>query len=108
MTMLEAKIYKALGDPVRLEIVTRLANQSSYTIGELSKNLGVSRQGARKQLQVLASANVVQLIKKGRETEVTLDTQKLRIARDFISQIEQQWDQRLKALKLFVEDGVDR
>lgn len=102
--MIEAEIYKALGDPVRLEIITRLASGSPYTIGKLSKDLGVSRQGARKQLQVLVSANVVHLIPKGRETEVTLDTAKLRIARKFISKLENQWDQRLEALKAFSED----
>ncbi|WP_416304951.1 ArsR/SmtB family transcription factor [Neptunicella sp. SCSIO 80796] len=102
--MLEAQIYKALGDPVRLLIVTRLASGEPYTIGELSKNLGVSRQGARKQLQVLVSANLVHLAQKGRETEVILDTDKLATARQFIAKLEQQWDQRLHALKDFVEN----
>ena len=105
--MIEAQIYKALGDPVRLQIITRLAGGSPYTIGELSKNLGVSRQGARKQLQVLVSANLVQLTQKGRETEVILDTDKLAMARQFIAQLEQQWEQRLHALKSFVENSPD-
>ncbi|WP_438865630.1 ArsR/SmtB family transcription factor [Neptunicella sp.] len=102
--MIEAEIYKALGDPVRLEILRRLASGSSYTIGELSKNLGVSRQGARKQLQVLVSVNVVKLSSKGRETQVSLDTSNLRLAAQFISKLENQWDQRLEALKNLVED----
>ncbi|MBU3003076.1 ArsR/SmtB family transcription factor [Paraglaciecola arctica] len=103
--MIEAQIYKALGDPVRLQIITRLAAGSPYTIGELSKNLGISRQGARKQLQVLVSANLVHLSQKGRETEVVLDTDKLTIAKQFITNIEQQWDLRLQALKDFVENN---
>ena len=102
--MIEAEIYKALGDPVRLEIVKRLASGTPYTIGELSKNLGVTRQGARKQLQVLVSAKVVNLSTKGRETEVVLDTTKLEIARQFIAKLEYQWDQRLQALKSFTEE----
>lgn len=102
--MIEAEIYKALGDPVRLEIVKRLASGTPYTIGELSKNLGVTRQGARKQLQVLVSAKVVNLSTKGRETEVVLDTTKLEIARQFIAKLENQWDQRLQALKSFTEE----
>lgn len=106
--MIEAEIYKALGDPVRLQIVTRLANGSIYTIGELSKNLGISRQGARKQLQVLVSVELVKLEKKGRETEVLLNTQQLEVARDFISKLESQWDERLNALKIFVENKTDK
>ncbi|GAC34543.1 ArsR/SmtB family transcription factor [Paraglaciecola polaris] len=102
--MIEADIYKALGDPVRLEIIRRLANGSSNTITELSKNLGVSRQGARKQLQVLVSANLVRLLPKGRETAVTLDTTKLKVAGLFIAKLEAQWDLRLHALKKLVQD----
>jgi DNA-binding transcriptional ArsR family regulator len=104
--MVEAEIYKALGDPVRLAMVMRLASGPPSTIGELSKNLGVSRQGARKQLQVLVSANVVHLIPKGRETQVILDAATLQIARDFIAKLESQWDQRLEALKDFVEKTI--
>ena len=72
--MIEANIYRALGDPIRLEIVKRLATGSPNTVGELSKNLGISRQGARKQLQVLVNAKVVHLTQRGRQTNVTLDT----------------------------------
>jgi DNA-binding transcriptional ArsR family regulator len=106
--MIEADIYKALGDPIRLKIVMRLASGSPSSIGELSKNLGVSRQGARKQLQVLVSANVVQLIPQGRETQVALDAATLQIARKFISKLESQWDQRLEALKHFVENKAEK
>jgi DNA-binding transcriptional ArsR family regulator len=104
MAMQEAQIYKALGDPVRLEMVQRLVEQSPLTLGEISRDLGVSRQGARKQIQVLVSANVVHLQPKGRQTQVTLDSASLRRAREFISRLEQQWDQRLQALKALVED----
>lgn len=103
--MIEAEIYKALGDPIRLEIVKRLSSQSPSTVGELSKNLGISRQGARKQLQVLVQANVVHLRQRGRLTDVTLDTKTLQIARAFISKLERQWDDRLEALKKFVEES---
>jgi DNA-binding transcriptional ArsR family regulator len=102
--MVEAEIYKALGDPIRLEIVKRLSRGSPFTIGELSKNLGVSRQGARKQLQVLVSAKVVHLTSHGREIKVTLDMSTLEIARKFICKLENQWDQRLAALKKLTEE----
>ena len=101
--MIEAQIYKALGDPIRLEMVKRLAMSSPSSIGELSADLAVTRQGARKQLQVLVNANLVQLQQQGRQTLVTLDRQTLDVARAFIAQLEQQWDERLAALKDLVE-----
>lgn len=98
-----AQIFKALGDPIRLEIVTRLSKGTDLTINDISKNLGVTRQGARKQLQVLVSAKIVQLRPEGRETKVSLDSSRLEIAQAFIAKLEKQWDQRLQALKKFTE-----
>jgi DNA-binding transcriptional ArsR family regulator len=101
--MIEASVYKALGDPIRLEIVKRLSAKSTCTVGELSENLGITRQGARKQLQVLVDANVVHLQQRGREINAALDLQTIRVASDFILQLERLWDSRLEALKSFVE-----
>jgi len=98
-----AQIFKALGDPVRLQIVQRLSNGTALCMGELSKDLGISRQGARKQIQALVSAKVVQLHPAGREVKVQLDTAALQQGRDFITALEAQWDQRLLALKQFTE-----
>ncbi|HMQ10506.1 MAG TPA: helix-turn-helix domain-containing protein [Oligoflexia bacterium] len=99
----ESKIYKALGDPARLKMIHRLSNGSAKTIGELSKNLNMTRQGARKQLQVLVQSNLVKLNKSGRETHVVINIKTLEKARTFIYNIEKQWDARLNALKNFVE-----
>ncbi|MCA9392836.1 MAG: winged helix-turn-helix transcriptional regulator [Candidatus Omnitrophica bacterium] len=102
--MTVTQVFKALGDPIRLKIVKRLSDGSDYTIGNLSENLGITRQGARKQIQVLVSADVVQLKPNGREIRVILNPSKLERARQFISKLEDQWDQRLKALKEFAEE----
>ena len=103
--MREAQIYKALGDPIRLEIVQRLSARPTWTVGELSSNLGISRQGARKQIQVLVDADVVHLEQRGRQTDATLDTKTLQTAQAFIAKLERQWDNRLAALKKYVEES---
>ena len=100
---MEAQIFKALGDPLRLKIVKRLSNGSTYTMGDITKGLGVSRQGARKQVQVLASAKIVQLKQNGREVRVALDVNSLRSGGDFIRSLESQWEKRLIKLKKIVE-----
>ncbi|MCW8108149.1 helix-turn-helix domain-containing protein [Alteromonas ponticola] len=99
----EAEIYKALGDPTRLEIVKRLSSKRSCAIGELCKDLGISRQGARKQLQILVNANIASLKCVGRETKVALDITSLQQAQRFIAQLEKEWESRLLALKNYVE-----
>ncbi|MGP9799628.1 ArsR/SmtB family transcription factor [Rheinheimera sp. NSM] len=98
-----AQLFKALGDPVRLQIVQRLSHGAALCMGELSKDLGISRQGARKQIQALVSAKVVQLHPVGREVKVQLDAAALAQGRAFIASLEAQWDQRLQALKQFTE-----
>lgn len=108
--MNQAQVFKALGDPARLTMINRLTTAEPLTIGELSAGLGMSRQGARKQLKVLESAQLIELQQNGRQTEVSLAMDQLQQARRFIEQLEQQWDRRLAALKDLLENdglGVD-
>jgi DNA-binding transcriptional ArsR family regulator len=105
--MLVADTFKALGDPVRLQMIQRLSDGTSYTLGSLSTGLGLTRQGARKHLQLLANAELVSLQSKGRQTEVTLDRATLTNAKLFIAELELRWDLRLQALKDFVESDTD-
>lgn len=101
--MIAAEAFKALGDPVRLEMVRRLSGGAPYTVGSVSLGLGLTRQGARKHLDVLARAKLVVLQPNGRETKVSLDRASLATARSFIADLEKQWDSRLQALREFVE-----
>jgi DNA-binding transcriptional ArsR family regulator len=100
-----AEIFRALGDPVRLEMVRRLAQGSPCTIATVSGDLGITRQGARKHLQVLVDAKLVSLEPKGRDVYVRFDPGTLEKAKAVIAELEQRWDQRLDALKRFVEEA---
>ncbi len=104
--MSEVATFKALGDPIRLELIKRLSNESELVIGDLIKNINLSRQGARKHLQVLADVGLVSFKTKGRETHVSLDTSSLASARAFISELEIKWAQRLQSLKEEVEKDI--
>ena len=75
--MVVAAVFSALGDPVRLEMVRRLTSGQPSTISVVSDGLGITRQGARKHLQVLADAGLVTLQPKGREVAVELDLETL-------------------------------
>ena len=103
--MAVAEVFSALGDTVRLEMVQRLTQGQPSTISDVSSGLGITRQGARKHLQVLADAGIVTLEPQGREVAVELDIKKLDSARAYITELEKQWDARLDALKRYVESG---
>lgn len=98
-----ASVFRALGDPVRLEMVKRLSSGESFTIASVSKGFDISRQGVRKHLQVLADVDLISLNPKGRDVVVQLDARTLERAKAFIAELEKNWDRRLEALKRFVE-----
>jgi DNA-binding transcriptional ArsR family regulator len=98
------QIFQALGDPVRLEMMQRVARRQPCTIATVSEGLGITRQGARKHLQVLADAKLVSLEPKGRQVEVQLHPTGLDPARAFLAKLERQWDRRLEALRRSVEE----
>ena len=102
--MAVAEIFRAMGDPVRLEMVRRLSSGEPRTITAVSGDLGITRQGARKHLQVLVDAEMVTLEPKGRDVFVHLDRAALDAARTYIADLERQWDRRLDALRRFVEE----
>jgi DNA-binding transcriptional ArsR family regulator len=96
-------VFKALSDPIRVEMVYRLSSGNNFSLGQLSTDLGITRQGARKHMGVLEHAQIIQLEKKGRTTEVRLNKESMELIKDFILHLEKQWDRRLLALKAFVE-----
>ncbi|MBS1719591.1 MAG: helix-turn-helix transcriptional regulator [Armatimonadetes bacterium] len=101
--MAVADVFRALGDPIRLEMVQRLSRSRRQKIAALSNGLGITRQGARRHLQVLADAELVRLEPSGRDVWVELDPISLDRARGFIAELERQWDVRLEALKRSIE-----
>ncbi len=102
--MATAQLFKALGDPVRLRMIESLSDGSVQTIGSLIQNTNLTRQGARKQMQVLASAGLIELKPTGREVQVSLNMRELEKGKIFIAKLEAQWDKRLMKLKEISEE----
>lgn len=98
-----AKVFSALGDPVRLELVQRLISEPHQRISQVTEGLGLTRQGARRQLQVLVDADIVLLEPAGREVWVDVKRESLDPVKSFISKLERQWERRLEALKQSIE-----
>jgi DNA-binding transcriptional ArsR family regulator len=61
------RVFKALADPSRRELLDRLHAVSGQTLGELCEHLDMSRQAVAKHLKLLADANLVVTIWRGRE-----------------------------------------
>lgn len=98
-----SEFFRALGDPVRLQLVQRLASGKSHTLSSLSDGLDLTRQGVRKHIQVLVDSDVIRIEASGRDKNVHLNRASLEQGRVFILELEKRWDDRLEALREFVE-----
>jgi uncharacterized protein YndB with AHSA1/START domain/DNA-binding transcriptional ArsR family regulator len=63
----EDDVFRALGDPTRRRLLDRLRERSGQTLGELCTGLDMRRQSVTQHLQVLEAANLVTVVRRGRE-----------------------------------------
>lgn len=100
----DAGIFAALGDATRLELVDALAGGLPRSITELSVRSSMTRQAVTKHLGVLEHAGVVRRRRSGRSTFYQLEPDSLRLMREYLDQVSNQWEAALDRLKAFVEN----
>ena len=61
------KVFKALADPGRRQLLDRLHADNGQTLGELCEHLKMTRQAVTKHLNLLEEADLVVTIWRGRE-----------------------------------------
>src|SRR5215475_14358374 len=61
------KVFKALADPGRRQLLDRLRADNGQTLGQLCAHLDMTRQAVTKHLVLLEEANLVVVIWRGRE-----------------------------------------
>src|SRR6516165_1809825 len=61
------KVFRALADPSRRQLLDRLHADNGQTLGQLCAHLDMTRQAVTKHLAVLEEANLVAVIWRGRE-----------------------------------------
>ena len=60
-------VFKALADPTRRLLLDRLREHNGQTLRELCEHLGMARQSATQHLDILVRANLVTVVRRGRE-----------------------------------------
>lgn len=61
------KVFKALADVSRRQLLDRLHKQGGLTLNDLCEKHDMSRQAVSKHLALLEAANLVTTVKQGRE-----------------------------------------
>jgi DNA-binding transcriptional ArsR family regulator len=98
-----APVFAALGDEMRLKLLTALCVGGALSITQLTAGTEITRQAVTKHLGVLASVGLVRDLKVGRERLWEFEPAPLDEARRSLQAIAEQWDRALARLKEWVE-----
>jgi DNA-binding transcriptional ArsR family regulator len=102
------KVFKALADATRRQLLDRLRADNGQTLGQLCAHLEMSRQAVTKHLAVLEDANLVVALRRGREKLHYLNPVPIHeIAQRWIGQFEQCRLDALANLKDRLEGETD-
>jgi DNA-binding transcriptional ArsR family regulator len=99
-----AATFAALGDTVRLTLISRLLDGDGYSLAELANGTKITRQGVAKHLAVLTRAQIVTSRRVGRESRFMVRVSSLRDAASYLEPASVQWDEAVARLKAIVEE----
>ena len=102
------KVFKALADPTRRQLLDRLFEKNGLTLGEISDNVKMARQSVSKHLAILEDANLVITEWRGREKIHYLNPVPIHeIAERWIGKYERSRLQALSDLKHSLESSSE-
>jgi DNA-binding transcriptional ArsR family regulator len=95
-------VFQAIADPTRRKML-KLLSQKEMPVMAISGHFPMTRTAVSKHLRVLADAGLVMESKVGRETRYKLNPEPLNELKDWLQYFEIFWENKLAALKIFVE-----
>lgn len=100
------KIFKAIADPTRREILHALVVASvALPITEISAKFDISRQGITKHIRILEEADLVAIKKNGRESIVYPNPKSLKTVSEWLKFYENFWDDKIRGLKDYLDNN---
>jgi DNA-binding transcriptional ArsR family regulator len=95
--------FKALAHPTRREIVERLSGGAS-TVGEATRDLGVSKPTISRHLKMLEEAGIVTRVVDGRAHRLSLDPETLAETSDWIDIQRARWERLFDVVGEYLEE----
>jgi DNA-binding transcriptional ArsR family regulator len=77
--LLDARLFKALGDPSRLSLLSALAGAGSRTVSDLAGCCPIDMSVVSRHLATLRDAGVVTAARAGKEVRYALDCRRLAV-----------------------------
>jgi uncharacterized protein YndB with AHSA1/START domain/DNA-binding transcriptional ArsR family regulator len=101
------KVFKALADPTRRNLLDQLFEEDGQTLSALEARVDMTRFGVMKHLAVLEEAGLVTTLRRGREKFHHLNTVPIRLVHDrWVSKYAEPWAATLSRLKTHLEDDI--
>ncbi len=97
-------VFKALSDSSRRNIVAQLAERGSLSVREASEQLDLSPASVTKHLKVLEHAGLINRRLDGRRHVLSLESDRLLLAEDWIDRYRQTWQTSLDRLAQLAVD----
>ena len=99
--------FNALAHPLRREIVERLSSGPA-TVGEVTRDFGVSKPTISRHLKTLEEAGVVSRVIAGRNHRLALRPDTLAEASCWIENQRRRWEDLFDAVGEFLEERADQ
>jgi DNA-binding transcriptional ArsR family regulator len=99
--------FSALAHPLRRDIVARLSGGVA-TVGEASRDLGVSKPTISRHLKLLEEAGVVTRVIDGRTHRLALDPATLAKTAGWIDDQRARWERLFDVVGEYLEEGKER
>jgi DNA-binding transcriptional ArsR family regulator len=96
-------VFTALAHPIRREIVDRLSG-GAETVGEASRDLGVSKPTISRHLKLLEEAGVVTRVIDGRTHRLSLQPDALADAAEWIESQRTRWERLFDVVGDYLEE----
>jgi len=95
------RVFAALADPTRRGILAQLAN-GTRNVKTLAEPYDMSQPAISKHLRVLEQAGLITRTRQGRENLVSVRTETVRKARDWIAHYARFWEAQFDALDAYL------
>ncbi len=95
--------FKALAHPLRRDIVERLSSGVA-TVGEVTRDFGVSKPTVSRHLRVLEDAGVVSRVIDGRTHRLALRPEALAEASNWIERQQERWERLFDVVGEYLEE----
>jgi DNA-binding transcriptional ArsR family regulator len=95
--------FKALAHPIRREIVERLSGGAT-TVGEASRDLGVSKPTISRHLKLLEEAGIVTRVIDGRTHRLALRPETLAETAEWIESQRARWERLFDVVEEYLEE----